>query len=231
LKYGVLYTAKRGEVIKSYKEWSNLFNWERGKVRAFFELLEKEQMITINSDTRTTILKVCNYDKYQFTKPTENPQETNEEPTETQPKTNEEPTNNQPKANIKKEGKELKTSNEKKLRKSKKETPLAPSKLQFLDSVFLFQNEYEKLIEQFGEPDTKRMIEKLNWWKLDKETPEKQSKGSDFAKINRWVAKAVEEEKTKAQNGLNRNAGAGGAVNEKPAEKVKDYSTTSFSEL
>jgi len=60
-----LFLCKRGDSVRSLKEWGKRWGWSRNKVRRFLELLEKDSMIVLRPDTKTTHLTVCNYDTYQ----------------------------------------------------------------------------------------------------------------------------------------------------------------------
>lgn len=62
---GKLYDIKRGQSILSLDSWAKRWNWDKSKVRRFLELLQKEKMIELKSDTITTHLIVCNYASYQ----------------------------------------------------------------------------------------------------------------------------------------------------------------------
>lgn len=62
---GKLYNVKRGQSILSMDSWANRWNWDKSKVRRFFNLLQKDKMIEIKTDTITTQLTVCNYESYQ----------------------------------------------------------------------------------------------------------------------------------------------------------------------
>jgi hypothetical protein len=56
----------RGESLRSLESWGTLFGgWSKGKVRRFFDLLEKDGMIVTQSVTVTTRLTVVNYSEYQ----------------------------------------------------------------------------------------------------------------------------------------------------------------------
>jgi len=56
---------KPGESVRSLDSWARQFNWSRSKVRRFFKLLEKENMIKTQSIGNSTHLTVCNYRIYQ----------------------------------------------------------------------------------------------------------------------------------------------------------------------
>lgn len=71
--------------------------------------------------------------------------------------------------------------------KAKKE---AAEKTQYADYVFMTTKEYEKLIEQYGEPMTKRMIEILDNYKGSSGKKYK----SDYRTILNWVVERVKKE-------------------------------------
>lgn len=62
---GQLIECERGQSLNSLQTWASLFNWSIAKVRHFFKLLEKDQMITLEGLQYTTRLTVCNYETYQ----------------------------------------------------------------------------------------------------------------------------------------------------------------------
>jgi hypothetical protein len=64
-----------------------------------------------------------------------------------------------------------------------------PYKIKYADFVYMTKEEYQKLITQYGEKNTKAFIEKLSIWKgaNGKTKP----KGSDYLKILNWVVEAV----------------------------------------
>jgi hypothetical protein len=57
--------CKRGESVKSVHTWAKQFNCTPKTVRYFLSLLQKDGMVEILNDSRSTHLKVCNYDIYQ----------------------------------------------------------------------------------------------------------------------------------------------------------------------
>ena len=62
---GKLYEVKRGESILSFESWAKRWNWDKSKVRRFFSLLQKDEMIELKCDSITTHLTVCKYESYQ----------------------------------------------------------------------------------------------------------------------------------------------------------------------
>jgi hypothetical protein len=64
------YMVLRGQQIRSAKTLSEKWNWSRGKVRRFLDLLKNDSMIELKSDQNTTMITICNYDQYQDNRPT-----------------------------------------------------------------------------------------------------------------------------------------------------------------
>lgn len=63
---GKLMRCMRGESLKSLDTWGRLFgSWSKNRVYRFLNLLKKDKMITMKSETVTTRLTVCNYEEYQ----------------------------------------------------------------------------------------------------------------------------------------------------------------------
>ena len=83
---GKIYKVKRGQSILSMDSWANRWNWNKSKVRRFFALLEKDKMIVVKSDNKTTQLTVCNYESYQEKRHTDETQKKRDRhATDTQP--------------------------------------------------------------------------------------------------------------------------------------------------
>ncbi len=57
--------CKRGQSVKSLDSWARLFNWDKSKVKRFFDLLKKESMIETENLSKTTRITVCKYEDYQ----------------------------------------------------------------------------------------------------------------------------------------------------------------------
>jgi DNA-binding transcriptional regulator YhcF (GntR family) len=62
---GKIINVNRGESILSLDSWANRWKWNKSSVKRFFELLKKDGMIELKSETVTTRLTVCKYDTYQ----------------------------------------------------------------------------------------------------------------------------------------------------------------------
>jgi hypothetical protein len=126
---GELIECKRGQSILSLAGWVRCFGkrWTMQRIRTFFELLKKDQMIITEGLRKTTRLTVCNYDNYQFEQQAKNKQRTSKE----QADNNEITTNKNEEERIKNE------KNEEELRR----------RIQiFKDSIFLFKNQYSEII-------------------------------------------------------------------------------------
>jgi hypothetical protein len=62
---GKLYEVKRGQSIMSLDSWAKRWNWDKSKVRRFFNMLQKDEMIELITDNITTQLTICKYESYQ----------------------------------------------------------------------------------------------------------------------------------------------------------------------
>ena len=60
-----LVEVRVGEHITSLRKLASRWGWSSSKVRRFLELLEDDGMLTVNSDTKKTVVRVVNYPKYQ----------------------------------------------------------------------------------------------------------------------------------------------------------------------
>jgi hypothetical protein len=65
----VLIECKRGQSAKSMCTWAKRWRVDRGQVRRFFKLLESDQMATIKTTSKTTMITICNYESYQDYRP------------------------------------------------------------------------------------------------------------------------------------------------------------------
>ena len=61
-----IYECKRGQSIMSLKSWAENWKVSKDTVRNFFKLLAKDNMIILESLTKSTRITVCNYDTYQY---------------------------------------------------------------------------------------------------------------------------------------------------------------------
>jgi hypothetical protein len=104
--HGELIECGRGQSINSLNTWSELFgsNWSVQRVRTFFKLLEKSEMINTQGLRKTTRITVCNYEAYQSEQQTNNRQVTHkQQATNTQLTTNKNEKNEKNEKNVQSE--------------------------------------------------------------------------------------------------------------------------------
>jgi len=153
---GKIYTIKRGESILSLDSWSKRWGWDKSKVRRFLNLLQKDGMIVLNSDSITTHLIVCKYDSYQGERnadETPKKRKRNADETQTTPIEEEEENNN-----------------------NKKKNNIEERKLKFADTLKPFLNTYGKdflndFFKYWTEPNvsnTKFKKELESTWSLER---------------------------------------------------------------
>ena len=63
---GTLFNCKRGETLRSLQTLATRWRCSKSKVRRFLELLQKEGMIRLKNETKTTRITICKYDTYQI---------------------------------------------------------------------------------------------------------------------------------------------------------------------
>ena len=153
------YRINPGESVQSIKTWANRWGWSRKRVQRFFRFLKKEDMIDFVSDQNTTHLTICKWSGYQ-SKGTSNAHRTHIKRTSEEHHT---PTN----------------KNDKNGKNEKKKT--------YAEFVSMTRHEYEKLVQQYGEGDTKKMISKLDNYK----GAHGKTYDSDYRAILNWVVGKV----------------------------------------
>lgn len=57
--------CKRGQSTMSLDTWGKIFNWDKSKVKRFFDLLQNNSMIVVENLHKTTRVTVCKYEDYQ----------------------------------------------------------------------------------------------------------------------------------------------------------------------
>lgn len=62
---GELIDCEPGQSLNSLQTWAKQFNWTIAKVRHFFKLLEKDEMVSLEGLQYTTRLTVCKWELYQ----------------------------------------------------------------------------------------------------------------------------------------------------------------------
>lgn len=143
---GKIININRGESIISLENWGKRWNWDKSAVKRFLELLKKDNMIELKSETVTTRLTVCNYDTYQSKE--------NEVETQTKRRRNASETQTKPIEEEEEESKE------------EKETIILP-KNKFSDDVFKI---YDASIKLFSDDLIPNNDKQKNTWlnELDK---------------------------------------------------------------
>ena len=85
---GTLFNCKRGETLRSLQTLATRWRCSKSKVRRFLELLQKEDMIRLKNETKTTRITICKYDTYQIPD-TAVKRKRNKDETQTNPNKNE----------------------------------------------------------------------------------------------------------------------------------------------
>jgi len=99
-----IHQLKRGQFITSQLNLSYYWLWGRTSVRSFLSMLEREQMIKIETTNKMTIITICNYDSYQLSQPAKNHPSNNSQPSTEQPPNIENKVNKENKDKKKKTG-------------------------------------------------------------------------------------------------------------------------------
>lgn len=174
--------CKRGQSLRSLESWGKVFNWEKTKVKRFFQLLNKMQMIVTENVHKTTRITICKYEDYQGDR--------NPNATQTQPECNSNATQTQP---IKEEEE---TNKKKKLIKDKiKKIDAAKAatlkrRKEFHDSLIPFVSIYSKeMITEFynywaelNKSKTKMKFELNKTWELTRRLTTWSNNNSKFSK-------------------------------------------------
>ena len=159
--------VERGSFVTSEIKLMDRWGWSKSKVRAFLQLLQNDSMLVKKTDRKKTTLKIVNYDVWQDSETTKEPQKDHEKTT---------------KKPIKDTNKNVKNvKNDKNVKNEKKNT------YGEYQNVLLKEEEYQKLHRDF-----KNAPELIKF--LDEYIEEKGYKAkSHYLSIRRWVVKAVEE--------------------------------------
>lgn len=86
-----------GELITSIQQLADAWGWSRGKVRRFLKCLKDDSMVSYQTDTHKTIIKVLNFNDFQDCKKSK--RTTNGQPTDSQKTANGQPTDTYNKGN------------------------------------------------------------------------------------------------------------------------------------
>lgn len=175
---------ERGQLLKSYRSLADdleyienhaIKKYSISYIKKLVHELIKEKRIKLEVLQLGTLFTVLNYEQYQgFERFEKDNIERSENAERTQRERSE--NNNNKDKNVKKE----------------KKINICPKK-QFSESVTLTEIEYAKLITQYGEEDTKRLVDILNNYKLSSGKKYK----SDYHTLIGWVSKKLAEDKEK----------------------------------
>lgn len=182
---GVLITCSRGQSINSLKTWAKRWGWTVAATRHFLTLLENDDMIQTKSERVTTRLSVCNYETYQakqHAESTQNNRKTNAEQSQSN-------TNNNDNNETMEE--EIHTP------EPRPEPKLKAKKISYAEHVRMTEEEHSKLVNEYGEDDTQKFIERLNTYKGS--TGKKYK--SDYMTMYSWVIQAVLKDQQQKYNG------------------------------
>lgn len=97
---------ERGQCGWSQTRLSERWKWSRKKTRSWLKELEKDERIIIKGDSKTSVITICNYSKYQDKEPTECTAEDTVECTAEEPQRNRRGYTNKNEKKKKKEKKE-----------------------------------------------------------------------------------------------------------------------------
>ena len=184
-----LILVPRGSFITSELKLMDRWGWSKTKLRSFLKLLQEDNMIIKISDKKKTTVTIVNYNVYQES---ENQEKTSEKLQENHKKTIEklkkDTNNNVNNVNngIIKE-KDIETIDE------------SIKKIHYADNVTMIEEEYSKLIIEYGEPLIKEKIIDLDLWKGSKGKKTK----SDYLTIKSWIRKDQKGGNNKNEPGSN----------------------------
>lgn len=63
---GRMFSLRRGQLLASPRFLAGHWRWSEGSARRFVARLAAENMVRAETDSKVTILTICNYDKYQL---------------------------------------------------------------------------------------------------------------------------------------------------------------------
>ena len=162
--------VQRGEFLTSIYKICEATGMSAQSTRTFLKLLQRDKMINKQATSKLTKVTICNYDYYQSEQQTNN-KRTNKLVTSSQQARNKLVTTDKNEKNNKNE------KNEKK---------------EYADFVFLLENEYHKLVSEYGEKNTLHFIDILNNYK----GANGKKYNSDYRAILSWVIAKTKKEGT-----------------------------------
>ena len=125
---------KRGQRMIKVTELADRVGMSRQQIRTRLERLQESGFLTLTPTNKTTLITICNYDRYQCN-------DGAEQPTNNQQVTNNQPTNNQ---RIVKKEKNREEGNRDGVASQPKKLPLEERKQLFYDSIVPYVGKYSK---------------------------------------------------------------------------------------
>ena len=175
-------TVRRGQRVTSMYKLADRWHWSRGKVLRYITYLERNNMITRESNSNDTIITIVNYNIYQDVHTTNDT--TNDTTCGT---TNDTTSGTQTR---RKEDKEVKKNIYGEFR-----------------HVKLSEEDLQKLHDEYGEQMTNDCIKYLDEYI---EMKPSYKRNNHYLCIRKWVVDAVKEKKGKSQKGFNAGNGSNG---------------------
>ena len=176
-KRGIQVELNAGDIAVSVRELMERWMWSSHKVQRYLETLKRLHKIEILNSNVINIIRVVNWNKYQNIA------------TQTATQTATLPI-------IKKESnKEIRKEEINKETVSDDTVKKVPVKKHYAEFVTMTEEEYSKLVLQFGQEQTTWMINKLDNYKGSKGKTYK----SDYRAILSWVAKEYESNKNQTR--------------------------------
>ena len=157
---GELIEIKRGSKITSLRQLSERWKWSTKKVKKFLEQLEKDEMITFESDTKKTLITIENYSVYQ--------DRGNSEETDKKYLGNIEENQKKNKGNSE-ENQRKTNKNDKDYIKNVKEGEEGKEEVPSLPPLFFSTPIHKKIYDQFGEVGYRTFFMEAEIKELDKE--------------------------------------------------------------
>ena len=164
----------RGQFITSIRKLANRWKWSTERTLKYLRLLEQAEMVHRDSNTKRTLITIVNYDKYQDVPNTS--EDTDEDTNRTQTE----------------HGSAHGSDTNKNIKNDKNEKNIKHIYGEY-KHVKLTDAEYDRLVKDYGEPETQAAIRFLDEYKERKGYKCK----NDNLTMRKWVFKAVEEERIK----------------------------------
>lgn len=143
-----VFIQHRGESLRSLDSWARRWKWTKSKTRRVLMLFQRSNQIRIANETQTIRLTVCNFDLYNDMR---NANETQMKRKRNASETHSTPNNND--------------NNERSIKEKsieKKSPQAAKSAYGEFKNVLMTTDEYEKLLDAYGDVKTESYIERLD---------------------------------------------------------------------